>query len=60
MVKYDFKEKCIFDNIKEFYDKICENTDSRLIVGNRLYHIYPLFPIPEAITCLKILKNELK
>ena len=54
------ENEIFYKDIKEFYDKICENTDSRLIVGNRLYHIYPLFPIPEAITCLKILKSELK
>ena len=54
------EDEIFYQDIKEFYDKIRENTDSRLIVGKGLYHIYPLFPIPEAITSIKIVKKEIE
>lgn len=36
-----------------------DNVDVRLIIGKGLFHIYPLFPIPEANNALKEIKNEI-
>ncbi len=35
------------------------NVESRLIVGKSLFHIYPLFPIPEARDAFKEIKKEI-
>lgn len=35
------------------------NVDHRLIVGKGLFHIYPLFPIPEARDAFKEIKHEI-
>ena len=38
-----------YPDIAEFYDKLVEcNNDVRMIVGNKLNHIYPIFPTKEA------------
>ncbi|WP_407423123.1 alpha/beta hydrolase fold domain-containing protein [Methanobrevibacter sp.] len=46
-----------------FYEDIEEYVknapDVRLIVGNGLFHIYPMFPMPEAITAFKEIKKEI-
>lgn len=48
-------------DIKEYYEKLVEdNVDAEIIVGKDLFHIYPLFPIPEAIGVLKEIKKEMK
>ncbi|MCR5025857.1 MAG: alpha/beta hydrolase [Methanobrevibacter sp.] len=43
------------------YAEILKNdkVDVRLIIGEGLFHIYPLFPIPEANNALKEIKNEI-
>lgn len=41
-------------------EKYVENSDnSRLITGKGLFHIYPLFPIPEAKKAFKEIKKEI-
>lgn len=47
--------------IKEYYEKLVDDdVDAKLIVGGDLFHVYPLFPIPEAISILKEIKKEMK
>ena len=36
-----------------------DDVDYRLIVGEGLFHIYPLFPIPEARAAFKEIKKEI-
>lgn len=36
-----------------------DNVDYRLIVGEGLFHIYPLFPMPETRTAFKEIKHEI-
>lgn len=36
-----------------------DNVDYRLIVGEELFHIYPLFPMPETRTAFKEIKHEI-
>lgn len=50
-----------YENIENYYYTLIKNNvDAKLIVGRDLFHIYPLFPIPEAINALKKVKNEIK
>lgn len=46
-------------DILMYYDKLKEdNVDVKLVVGNGMFHIYPLFPCPEARDAFKELKKE--
>lgn len=36
-----------------------DGVNVKLIIGNGLFHIYPLFPIPEAISAFKEIKKEI-
>lgn len=36
-----------------------DNVDVKLIIGEGLFHIYPLFPVPEAKDAFRIVKKEL-
>lgn len=48
-----------YEDIMEYHEKLVNNgVDAELIVGEGLFHIYPLFPIPEAISALKKIKKE--
>lgn len=48
-------------DILNYYKKLVEHdVDVELVVGEDLFHIYPLFPIPEAIGVLKKIKKEMK
>ena len=50
-----------YTDIKKYYKKLQnEEIDVKLIEGEDLFHIYPLFPNPEAKEALKIIKNEIK
>lgn len=50
-----------YNDILEYYEKIADNgVDAELIVGEEMFHIYPLFPIPEAIGVLKKIKKEME
>ena len=49
-----------YQDVKKYYSKLVnDSVDAKLIVGESLFHIYPLFPIPEAWTILKEIKKEL-
>lgn len=37
-----------YPDVMAFYEKIKGNENCRLIVGEGMNHVYPLFPIPEA------------
>ena len=48
-----------YKDILKYYEKLKEdNVDARLIVGSGMFHIYPLFPIPEAWGAFKEIKKE--
>lgn len=49
-----------FQDVITYYEKLVDDdVDVKLIVGEDLFHIYPLFPIPEAINILKEIKQEI-
>lgn len=49
-----------YKDILKYYDSLKDdNVDSRLVVGEGLFHIYPLFPIPEAKKAFKEIEKEL-
>ena len=54
-------EKEIFYNdIKKYAENLKnDGVNVRLITGNDLFHIYPLFPIPEAYGAFKEIKKEI-
>ena len=54
------EDEIFYSDILKYYEdlKRC-NVESRLIVGESLFHIYPLFPIPEAKDAFKEVKKEL-
>ncbi|MBE6500573.1 MAG: alpha/beta hydrolase [Methanobrevibacter thaueri] len=48
------------DDIKEYVEKLKkDNVNVRFIIGKGLFHIYPLFPIPEAKRAFKEIKKEI-
>ncbi|ADC46362.1 hydrolase alpha/beta fold family [Methanobrevibacter ruminantium M1] len=48
-----------YKDILKYYEKLKEdNVDARLVVGSGMFHIYPLFPSPEASEAFKELKKE--
>lgn len=50
-----------YEDVLQFYENLEKSgVESRLIVGNGMFHIYPLFPIPEARHAFKELKKEFK
>ena len=50
-----------YTDIKKYYKKLKnDKIDVKLIEGENLFHIYPLFPNPEAKEAMKIIKNEIK
>lgn len=49
-----------YNDIKDYYEKlVCDGVDAELVTGEGLFHIYPLFPIPEAVNALKIIKKRI-
>lgn len=47
-------------DIKKYVENLKKDgVDVKLIVGNGLFHIYPLFPIPEAFGAFKEIKKEI-
>ena len=49
-----------YKDIKSYVEKLKEdNVDVRFITGNGLFHIYPMFPIPEAKKAFKEIKKEI-
>lgn len=48
-----------YKDILKYHEKLKEDgVDARLIVGEGMFHIYPLFPSPEAWAAFKELKKE--
>ena len=48
-----------YKDILKYYEKLKEDgVDARLVVGDGMFHIYPLFPSPEAWNAFKELKKE--
>ena len=48
-----------YKDVLEYYERLKEdNVDARLIVGKGMFHIYPLFPCPEAWDAFKEIKKE--
>ena len=53
------ENEIFYKDILKYYEKLMENGgDARLIVGSGMFHIYPLFPSPEAWDALKEIKKE--
>ena len=54
-------EKEIFYNDIKKYSENLKNdgVNVRLVTGNDLFHIYPLFPMPEAYAAFKEIKKEI-
>ncbi|MBR0472393.1 MAG: alpha/beta hydrolase [Methanosphaera sp.] len=50
-----------YQDVKRYYEKLVDNdVDVELIIGKDLFHIYPLFPIPEAINMIKKIRKEIR
>ena len=50
-----------YPDIVEYFNKLKKDgVNARLIEGEGLFHIYPLFPVPESKSALKEIKNELE
>ena len=48
-----------YKDILKYYEKLKEDgVDARLVVGDGMFHIYSLFPSPEAWDAFKELKKE--
>ena len=48
-----------YNDILKYHEKLKEDgVDARLIVGEGMFHNYPLFPSPEAWAAFKELKKE--
>lgn len=53
-------DEIFYQDIKDYYENLINsNVDAKLIIGEKLFHIYPMFPIPEAINVLKEIKKEI-
>ena len=47
-------------DIKKYVENLKnDDVNVKLIIGNGLFHIYPLFPIPEALSAFKEIKKEI-
>ena len=53
------ENEIFYKDILKYYEKlISEGVDARLVVGEGMFHIYPLFPSPEAWDAFKELEKE--
>ena len=49
-----------YSDVKKYYDVLKMNdVDAKLIVGHGMFHIYPMFPIPEAKKAFEEIKKEI-
>ena len=49
-----------YNDIKDYVENLKnDGVDVKFITGSGLFHIYPLFPIPEAKNAFKEIKNEI-
>ncbi|MBQ6512483.1 alpha/beta hydrolase fold domain-containing protein [Methanobrevibacter sp.] len=54
------EDEIFYKDIKKYVENLKkEGVDVRLITGSGLFHIYPLFPIPEARSAFKEIKKEI-
>lgn len=54
------ENEIFYKDIKKYVEKLKNSgVDVRFITGEGLFHIYPLFPIPEAKAAFKEIKNEI-
>lgn len=54
------EDEIFYKDIKKYVENLKnDGVNVKLITGNGLFHIYPLFPIPEAIEAFKEIKNEI-
>lgn len=61
MLIFAGEKEIFYKDIENYVDKAKkENVNVKLITGPELFHIYPLFPIPEAKKAFKEIKKELK
>ena len=55
------ENEIFYKDISKYVDNLKkDDVNVKFIVGEKLFHIYPLFPIPEVISTLKIIKKEMK
>ena len=54
------ENEIFYKDIKKYVENLKKDgVNVRLITGPKLFHIYPLFPIPEAISAFKEIKKEI-
>ena len=54
------KNEIFYSDIKKYCEKLEKSgVDFRLVVGKGLFHIYPMFPMPEAWHAFKEIKHEI-
>ena len=54
------ENEIFYEDIKKYVRNLeNDGVNVRLIVGSELFHIYPLFPIPEAVSAFKEVKREI-
>ena len=54
------ENEIFYKDIILYYDKLKnQNVDVKLLTGEGMFHIYPLFPSPEAREAFKEIKNEI-
>ena len=55
------ENEIFYKDISKYVDNLKkDDVNVKFIVGEKLFHIYQLFPIPEVISTLKIIKKEMK
>ena len=53
------ENEIFYKDILKYYEKLIgDGVDARLVVGEGMFHIYPLFPSPEAWNAFKELEKE--
>lgn len=54
------ENEIFYKDIKKYVENLKkDNVDVKFIIGRELFHIYPLFPIPEARKAFKEIKKEI-
>ena len=53
-------DEILYPDITLFYDKLKDKESNKLIIGNKMLHVYPILPIKEAKKALKIILEYIK
>ena len=54
------ENEIFYQDIKKYVENLKnDGVNVKLVVGSGLFHIYPLFPIPEAKEAFKEIKKEI-